>query len=915
MPRKTKKSVQASSQNQNGAGFATSGSSTAIHSSHHKTIRQLDGTELLLNDDSEWYDAALSDSDLVSGGSDEEMTVPEVNAFAKMRDPGRLKRSKGGKVFKRDNDRFYDAKRVKKHRTKLGAQDRFVVRKEAAKGTRCIKSFFKTLSDSGSGSDSSSASGGSDSEDGIWEDEPIVESQAEILQAKYTTVRASLVEERGNQKVNSTKVDLARYTKVLALIAIADSLLDGNNIFKASDAVARMFYRKANKGGGKSAAAKTGAGARDRQYRHSAQKLRAAFHEFERSRTIITDNRGRSKGPSLIYDEDIKKLCRDVIKSTLETRFSAKQFQEAVSKELCGRGLLRKGRTKIGNSTATFWLSQLGMVLINEKIGIYKDGHERKDVVEFRERYVKEDVNKYRPNMITYAGDDMDEIVEAASGADLYREIFHDESIVASNDGKSTYYGVEGTQDKCYSKSQGSSIMVSGFICSCHGKMTLPLYEAVSAYKPTIGEMHGTNPRLNIVVGDVLIVVDKTVGGGMWLAEQYTSDVEPKLVEASHLKEYTVHTDDDDASAPDTFHHSKKMYPGTLSSFTWFRPGVNQQGWWTGKDVVAQAKEAERIFRLLHPGKIAIATFDNSTNHSCLPVGAKTVKNANKSPGGKNAPGSSVGKHATLPVPRMQNGWYIDSNGIKIVQSMHQTDGVFKGTAAILKERGVDTSKLRAKCTKKNRIADQRANAEACGPNDMCCCSNVLSNQPDFKAQKTALEELFTAKGHICRMLPKMHPELNPIESYWSMMKVNLRENCGYTIGELRKNTPSAIDSVPIASIRRHFRRANRFSSMYNDEAEAGVPMPFKIREYTMKKYSRHRQVPKGCLAEVDKDLAQKEVLYDGRKRKTDANEQKLANVKKLRRDLANYREEAADKALQALVAKTTTYFPSDSCP
>jgi hypothetical protein len=58
----------------------------------------------------------------------------------------------------------------------------------------------------------------------------------------------------------------------------------------------------------------------------------------------------------------------------------------------------------------------------------------------------------------------------------------------------------------------------------------------------------------------------------------------------------------------------------------------------------------------------------------------------------------------------------------------------------------------------------------------------ALQNQPDFLEQKTALEEFFESKGHVCRMLPKMQAELNPIESYWAMMKTHLREVCDYNV-------------------------------------------------------------------------------------------------------------------------------------
>ena len=147
----------------------------------------------------------------------------------------------------------------------------------------------------------------------------------------------------------------------------------------------------------------------------------------------------------------------------------------------------------------------------------------------------------------------------------------------------------------------------------------------------------------------------------------------------------------------------------------------------------------------------------------------------------------------------MRNGWFTDSGGARRAQSMHSADGTFKGMEAILRERGVDVSRLRTKCGKAQH------EGLGCKAGAKCCMKNVrplpywllsaqagrqqptdrggprlhqvLNGQPDFAQQRTALEELMELAGDMAIMLPKMHPELNPIESFWAAMKAYCRSS------------------------------------------------------------------------------------------------------------------------------------------
>ena len=56
----------------------------------------------------------------------------------------------------------------------------------------------------------------------------------------------------------------------------------------------------------------------------------------------------------------------------------------------------------------------------------------------------------------------------------------------------------------------------------------------------------------------------------------------------------------------------------------------------------------------------------------------------------------------------------------------------------------------------------------------------------DFGAQKSLLQEIIEAAGHLCIFLPKFHCKLNFIEFFWGVVKCYLCENCDYTFATLK---------------------------------------------------------------------------------------------------------------------------------
>lgn len=214
---------------------------------------------------------------------------------------------------------------------------------------------------------------------------------------------------------------------------------------------------------------------------------------------------------------------------------------------------------------------------------------------------------------------------------------------------------------------------------------------------------------------------------------------------------------------------------------------------------------------------------DNSQCHSAYAADALLVTRMDVNPGGKQA--------------RLHDGWFFQ-NGKKITQLMifpldHPTyPNEAKGIKHVLAERGLLPNGLRGKCKEK------------CGVEaTSCCCKRILELQPDFRAQKSLVQEVIEEAGNLCIFLQKYHCELNFIEFFWGAVKSVLRANCDYTFETLKSNMPLALRSVPIQTIRHWQHRIYRWMAAYRG-CLATQDAQLKVRQFSSKKYESHRHVP-----------------------------------------------------------------------
>lgn len=120
--------------------------------------------------------------------------------------------------------------------------------------------------------------------------------------------------------------------------------------------------------------------------------------------------------------------------------------------------------------TARRWMVYLGFSYKKLEKGYYTDEHNRAYVVQYRQEDFLPLLQKLEERMETYDGDNMQTIIEPELHGQERKVVLitQDESTFYANDGKSFLWLMNGVQKP---KTNGSSLMISAFICPCHGIM------------------------------------------------------------------------------------------------------------------------------------------------------------------------------------------------------------------------------------------------------------------------------------------------------------------------------------------------------------------------------------------------------------------------------------------------------------
>ena len=411
----------------------------------------------------------------------------------------------------------------------------------------------------------------------------------------------------------------------------------------------------------------------------------------------------------------------------------------------------------LSSRTAAKWLKELGYTYRDVRKGVYKDGHEREDLVQYRQQCFLPALEALKPRMVRWelvTGDNGEELrmvypTALPSGERPIVLIVHDESTFNANDGRSKIW-IKDDNIPLRKKSRGKGIMVSDFL---------------------------------------------TPGGRLQA---------PDNTHLAPVPEY------------DTAEHGPKRLNPYFATCT-----IEYGGdiWWDGDQLVDQVlKLAIPVFETAFPGCQALFLFDNATSHAAYSKDALRASSMNLRPGGGQA-------HLRPGINSLT----------REPQAMVMADGTAKGLQMVLQERGLWRPRLRVQCRrpdgKKNKI---------CLNGGTCCARALIANEPDFKAQRSRLEEEVELTGHLVHFFPKFHCELNFIEYYWGAAKRYARTRCGYNIRALRKMVPDCLESVKPTLIWKFWARTERMMRAYREGIAYGTP---EFKDKVTKTYRSHRRV------------------------------------------------------------------------
>ncbi|KAJ3508503.1 hypothetical protein NLJ89_g5715 [Agrocybe chaxingu] len=200
-----------------------------------------------------------------------------------------------------------------------------------------------------------------------------------------------------------------------------------------------------------------------------AKDLRRWLRLFIDDREEVPTCNWSTSGRSLIDDEDFAQEIHAHLQS-----LGPYVSTEAIVRFLDTPEMLQRLHRKktISLTTAQRWMKRMGYRWTINPKGQYVDGHERADVVHYRDEVFLPAILELEPRMRKYGtGDDND-----ALGPNTRRIVvwYHDESTFYAHDRRRRRWVHKGETAKPYAKGEGHSLMVANFVSAEYGWMRSP---------------------------------------------------------------------------------------------------------------------------------------------------------------------------------------------------------------------------------------------------------------------------------------------------------------------------------------------------------------------------------------------------------------------------------------------------------
>ena len=199
-----------------------------------------------------------------------------------------------------------------------------------------------------------------------------------------------------------------------------------------------------------------------------ARKLREWTHEFIADRNEVPESQYGSWSKSIIDDEDISQEINLHLQGLGRYIKGMDIVHFLDTPEMLAR--LKRKKT-ISLATAQRWLQKMGYRWTKDPKGQFVDGHERADVVDYRQKTFLPAWSEIEERTRKWTQQNLDTLSPSERRTVVW---FHDESTFYANDRRKTRWVHISETAVPYAKGEGASLMVADFVSADYGWLRSP---------------------------------------------------------------------------------------------------------------------------------------------------------------------------------------------------------------------------------------------------------------------------------------------------------------------------------------------------------------------------------------------------------------------------------------------------------
>jgi hypothetical protein len=166
-----------------------------------------------------------------------------------------------------------------------------------------------------------------------------------------------------------------------------------------------------------------------------ARRVRALARHYQAFEELPVEKRGGEKNAHLwLHDEAVQSRTRNWLTSQETGKVTPRRLQQALN-EVIFPDLNIILKSPLSERTARRWLLKLGWRRTVVRKGVYMDGHEREDVVKYRNEVFLPAMARFEARMAKFEGSDLKQVDPVLEdGWKRMIALFHDECCFHAND-------------------------------------------------------------------------------------------------------------------------------------------------------------------------------------------------------------------------------------------------------------------------------------------------------------------------------------------------------------------------------------------------------------------------------------------------------------------------------------------------